>query len=81
MALGQTHYGRHYFLEGRPVYDGSLLEVRVAGVWRRGLFTWSADLIDPPRLAVLASTDARCELIDLEPDAVCRWASPARCMS
>ncbi len=81
LALGQTHYGHHYFLDGQAIYDGSLLEVRVAGAWRRGLFTWSADLRDAPRLAVLASIDTRCELIDLEPDPLCRWALPGNCVS
>jgi hypothetical protein len=77
LALGQTHYGRHYFLEGQPLYDGSQLEVRAAGHWQSGLFTWSGDVMEPPRLAVLATDRTPGTVIDLAPAMLCRWSHAA----
>ncbi len=73
LALGSTGYGPHHFLDGRPVYDGSELEVQVGGVWRRGLYSWSYRLIDAPRLVRFGVEGLSFEVM---PDAVCRWVSP-----
>ncbi|TPV94510.1 MAG: hypothetical protein B7733_14815 [Myxococcales bacterium FL481] len=44
LVRGWDHYGRRYFLGGRPVYNGAIVEVRLAGGWQRvrleGLPQW-----------------------------------------
>ena len=71
LALGSTGYGPHHFLDGRPVYDGSELEAWVGGVWWRGLYSWSYQLEDAPRLVCFGAERSS---VEVKSRAACRWA-------
>ena len=69
LALGTTDYGPSYFLGGMPVYDGSHLVLEMHWGWFEGLFTWTGDLNDRPKLVSFDGQPA----LRLETNSVLRW--------
>ena len=74
LAIGTTQYSQNYFLDTRAVFDGAHLEVLMAGRWLRGLFSWSYDLLDLPKLVFLSYQDREHQPnIVLTSSTLCRW--------
>ncbi len=72
LALGTTDYGANYYLNGKPLYDGSKIALEVFWGWIEGLFTWTGNLYDQPKLVFFGGQTA----LVLEPTAVLSWMNP-----
>ena len=74
LAIGTTQYCQNYFLDARAVFDGAHLEVLMAGRWLRGLFSWSYDLLDLPKLVFLSRQGCEHQPnVVLTSSTLCRW--------
>ncbi len=52
LVLGEDGGGARYFLDGRPVHAGDLVEVCWSDVWHPVRFEWTGLLDDPVRFYV-----------------------------
>jgi hypothetical protein len=77
LALGTTDYGPSYYLNGQPLYDGSHLILERRWGWMDGLFTWTGDMLDRPKLVFFEEIPA----LMLEPNDALRWFTSGRTIS
>ncbi len=72
LAIGAGEYGVLYYLNALPLHDGARISVLKARVWLEGIYTWSGDLNDPPKLVFY---DLREPVILNPTDKLC-WTNP-----